>query len=207
MLHTTNFPYEVVGNDSTYFLNKVTLFCDVFTRVLFTRAFSFVNNCVFPCGRVSPMSGVLVLAIVHFCDRVSLCRVGFANGNHSGSQLATISRRPTSKNGYILVTTPEVTLEKILLRQFLRLMSRRWYVVRKTKIAPSGTNNLLMHHQHRDHWGSLMRLPGNYLDPRARHPCGREQRHHCLLQNVGTIFYSPEAAQSFSRTSGAAVSQ
>ena len=79
MLHTTNFPYEVVGNDSTYFLNKVALFCDVFTRVPFTRAFSFVN-CVFPCGRVSPTSGVLVLAIVHFCDRVSLCRVGFANG-------------------------------------------------------------------------------------------------------------------------------
>ena len=45
MLHTTNFPSEVVGNDSTYFLNKVTLFCDVFTRVPFTRAFSFVNNC------------------------------------------------------------------------------------------------------------------------------------------------------------------
>ena len=66
MLHTTNFPYEVVGNDSAYFLNKVKLFCDVFTRVLFPRAFSFINNCVFHCGRVSPMSDVLLLAIVHF---------------------------------------------------------------------------------------------------------------------------------------------
>ena len=57
MLHTTNFPYEVVGNDSAYFLIKVTLFCDMFTRVLFPRVLSFVNNCVFPCGRVLPMSG------------------------------------------------------------------------------------------------------------------------------------------------------
>ena len=150
----------------------------MFTRAVFPRAFSFVNNCVSPCGRVSSMSGVLLLAIVHFCDRVSLCRVGFADGNHSGSQLATISRRPTSKNGYTLVTTPQVTLEKILLRQFLGLMSQRWYVVRKTKIAPSGTNNLWMHLQHRDHWGSLMRPPGNYLDPR-----------YCMLlgENGGTI--------------------
>ena len=57
MLHTTNFPDDVVGDDSAYFLNKVTLFCDVLARVLFPRAFSFVHNCVFPCGRVSPMSG------------------------------------------------------------------------------------------------------------------------------------------------------
>ena len=41
MLHTTNFPYEVVGNDSAY-LNKVTLFCDLLTRVLFPRAFSLL---------------------------------------------------------------------------------------------------------------------------------------------------------------------
>ena len=57
MLRTTDFPYEVVGNDSAYFLNRETLFCDVFTRVLFPRASSFIDNCVFSRGRVSPMSG------------------------------------------------------------------------------------------------------------------------------------------------------
>ena len=32
MLQTTNFPYEVVGNDSAYFLNCETLFCNLFTH-------------------------------------------------------------------------------------------------------------------------------------------------------------------------------
>ena len=57
MLHSTNFPHDVVGNDSAYFLNKVTLFCDVLTYALFPRVFSFVDNCGFPCGRVLLMSG------------------------------------------------------------------------------------------------------------------------------------------------------
>ena len=37
------------------------------------------------------------------------CRAGFANGNHFGSLLATHFRRPTSKNGYVLVMIPQVT--------------------------------------------------------------------------------------------------
>ena len=57
MLHSTNFPHDVVGNDSAYFLNKVTLIFDVLTCALFPRVFSFVDNCVFPCGRALLMSG------------------------------------------------------------------------------------------------------------------------------------------------------
>ena len=45
MLHSTNFPFAVVGNDSAYFLSKVTLFCDVLAGALFTRVFSLVENC------------------------------------------------------------------------------------------------------------------------------------------------------------------
>ena len=71
-------------------------------------------------------------------------------------------------------------LEKILLRQFLRLISQRWYVVQKTQVAPSNTHNLWKHSQHRDQWRSLMRQPGSYLDPRVLHPSGRKRRHHCL---------------------------
>ena len=71
-------------------------------------------------------------------------------------------------------------LEKILLRQFLRLISQRWYVVQKTQVAPSNTNKLWKHFQHRDQWGSLMRLPASYLDSRVLHPSGRKRRHHCL---------------------------
>ena len=55
MLHTNDFPFDVVGNDSANFLDKVTLFCDVLTCVLSPRAF-FVHN-FFNCGRVLPMSG------------------------------------------------------------------------------------------------------------------------------------------------------
>ena len=71
-------------------------------------------------------------------------------------------------------------LEKILLRQLQRLTSQRWHVVQKTQIAPSSTNNLWKHSQHRDQWRSLMRLPGSSLDPRLLHPSGRKRRHHCL---------------------------
>ena len=84
-------------------------------------------------------------------------------------------RRLTSKNGYVLVMIPQVTRVKILLRQFLQLMSQRWYVVLKTKIVPSSTNNLWTHLQHRDQWGHLMLLPGNSLDPRVLHPSGRTE--------------------------------
>ena len=59
MLQTTTFPYEIVGNDSAYFLHKVTLFSDVLTYTLIPRSgFLFCwNVCVFPCGRVLLMSG------------------------------------------------------------------------------------------------------------------------------------------------------
>ena len=40
-----------------YFLSKVSLFCDVFTRAVFPRVFSLVDNGVFPYGRVLLMSG------------------------------------------------------------------------------------------------------------------------------------------------------
>ena len=43
MLHSTNFPYDFVGNDSAYFLSQVTLFCDVLTCALFPRVF-FLNS-------------------------------------------------------------------------------------------------------------------------------------------------------------------
>ena len=122
LLHSSNFPYDVVGNDSAYFLNKVTLFCDVSTCALFPRVFSFVDNCVFPCGCVLLMSGWI-------CQRKPFWI--------------------TSKNGYVLVMIPKVTLWKIPLRQFLRLMSQRLYVVQKTKIVPLSTNRLWTHLQHR----------------------------------------------------------
>ena len=115
MLHSTTFPYNVVGNDSAHFLNKVALFCDGLTYALFPRVFSFVDNCVF-------------LAIV-CCS----CRAGIAKGNHFEFQSVTHFRMLTSKNGYVLVMIPQVTLGEILLRHFLRLMSQRWYVVQKTK--------------------------------------------------------------------------
>ena len=41
MLHSTDFPYDFVGNDSAYFLSKAALFCDVLTSALFLRVFLF----------------------------------------------------------------------------------------------------------------------------------------------------------------------
>ena len=81
-------------------------------------------------------------------------------------------------------------MEKIILRQFLRLISQRWYVVQKNQVAPSNTNKLWKHFQHRDQWRSLMRLPGSYLDPRVRHPSGRERRHHCLPKTFASILFT-----------------
>ena len=68
MLHSTNFPYDLVGNDSAYILSKVTLFCNVLSCALFPR--------VFP----------LFIMVFSFAVVCSWCRVGFANGNHFGFQ-------------------------------------------------------------------------------------------------------------------------
>ena len=134
------------------------------------------------------------------------CRSESVNGNHFGFQSVTIFRRHTSENGYVLVMSPQVTLEKILVRQFLRLMSLRWCIFLKTKNVPSNVNDLRKHFQPRDQRVSLMRQLGSYMDTRVLQPSGRKRRHHCLLQDEGAIF-SREAAQSLSRTSGTGVSQ
>ena len=77
--------------------------------------------------------------------------------------------------------TPQVTSESSAWRIFLR-----WYMMLSTKIVPPNKNDLKMHLRHRDRHGrqveNMIRLLGNYLEPRVRHPSGRELRHHCLLR-------------------------
>ena len=160
------------------------------------------------CSRVTSLIGNCAFS---FCDRVSLCRVGSANGNHSGFQLATRFRKPTLRNGYIWVMTPRVTLGSSASKQFLRRIFLRWYINMITKIVPSNINDPRKHLQHRDQRGStsnlwtlhqhpnlhgkqlgnLMRLLGNSPEPRVLHPSGRERRHHCLLQDQGAILFTP----------------
>ena len=82
------------------------------------------------------------------CDRVSVCRVGSANGIHFGFQLATRSRKPTLKNGYTWVMIPQVTSESSAWLIFLR-----WYRVLNTKIVPPNINDLKKHFRHRDRHG------------------------------------------------------
>ena len=93
MLHSTTFPYNVVGNDSAHFLNKVALFCDVLAHTRYSLEFSPLLIIVFS------------LAIV-CCS----CRAGIAKGNHFEFQSVTHFRMLTSKNGYVLVMIPQVTL-------------------------------------------------------------------------------------------------
>ena len=83
------------------------------------------------------------------------------------------------------------------LKQFLRSMSQRWYVILNTKIVPSNINNLWKNLHHRDQRGSLMLLPGNFLDPRVLHSSGRERRHHCLTQNVSVILFTRSSSVPF----------
>ena len=171
MLHTTNFPYEVVGNDSAYILNKVTLFCDVLTRVLFPLAFSFVDNCVFPCGRESPMSGWICqwkpLSIpVGDTFQKACLEVGY--------ELMMGSTSDPGENCIEAVPTADVST-----------MVRG---TEKTYIVPSGTNNLWKRLQHRDQWGSLMLLLGTFLDARVLHPSGKERKHQCLTKSSSVLF-------------------
>ena len=75
---------------------------DDYTRARCSRVTAFIGNCAFS-----------------FCDRVSLCRVASANGNHFGLQLVTRSKKPTLRNGYVCVMIPQVTLGSFALKQFL----------------------------------------------------------------------------------------
>ena len=163
------------------------------TRARCSRVTSLIGNCAFS-----------------FCDRVSLCRAGSANGHHFGFQLVTRSRKPTVRNGYVWVMIPQVTLGSFALKQFLRLMSPRWCIILKAKIEPSSTNDLRKHLQHRDQrcstsnlWmlhqhrnphskqlESLMRLLGSSPEPRVLHPSGRKRRQYCLTQNTGAILFT-----------------
>ena len=58
-----------------------------------------------------------------------------------------------------------------------------------------------MHSRHRDRHGKqveyLIRLLGNYLERRVLHPSGREQRHHCLPQDLGAILNHPKQLSPF----------
>ena len=129
-------------------------------------------------ARCSQVNSLLGKCACSFCDRISLCRVGSANGNHFGFQLATRFRKPTLRNGYTWVMIPQVTSGSNAWLIFLR-----WYIILNTKIVPPNINDLRKHLQHRDQLGSLMLLPGNFLDPRVLHPSGKERRHHRLSQD------------------------
>ena len=90
------------------------------------------------------------------------------------------------RNGYIWVMAPQVTSESSAWRIFLR-----WYMMLNTKIVPPYKNDLKKHLRHRDRHGrqveSMVRLLGESLEPRVRHPSGKERRHHCLTKDLGAI--------------------
>ena len=110
--------------------------------------------------------------------------------------MATRFRKPTLKNGYIWVMIPQVTSESSAW-----LIFPRWYRILSTKIITPNINDLKKHFRHRDLHGkqveNLMRLLGNYLEPRVRHPSGREQRHHCLSQDLGAILFTQKQLSPF----------
>ena len=97
---------------------------------------------------------------------------------------------------YTWVMTPQVTSESSAWRIFLR-----WYMMPNTKIVPPYKNDLKKHLRHRDRHDrqveNMVRLLGKYLEPRVRHPCGRELRHRCLLQDQGAIFTRPKQLSPF----------
>ena len=148
-----------------------------------------------------------------FATVFPLCRFGSANGNDFGIQLATRFRKPTLRNGYIWVMIPQVTSGSSALKQFLRLISLRWYIILNTKICTikhkrpqhrhqrSSTSDFRMLQQHPHLHGkqveNLMRLLGNSREPRELHPSGRERRHHCLLEDVGAILFTRSSSVLF----------
>ena len=77
------------------------------------------------------------------------------------------------------------------------LIFLRWYRVLNTKFVPQNLNDLRKHLQHQDQRGSLMLLPGNFLDPRVLHPSEEERRHPCIPQDLGAILFTQSSSVLF----------
>ena len=162
------------------------------------------------CSRVASLDGNCACSFFRPC--FLSCWVGSADGFHSGFQLVTRFRKPTLKNGYTWVMIPQVTMESNALKQFLRLVSPRWYIILITKIVQSNSKDQRKHLQHRDQLGStsnlrmlhhgkqmenLMRPLGNSPECRVLHPSGRARNHHCLLQDQRAILFTQSSSVIF----------
>ena len=130
-----------------------------------------------------------------FCDCVSSCRVGYANGNHFGFQLVTRSSKPTLRNGYVWVI-PQVTLGAVVKTDPTGNIFAMVHSSEYTNI-----NDLKNHYRHRDRHGkqleNLVRLLGRSPEPMIPHPSGRERRQHCLIQDVGAILFTRSSSVIF----------
>ena len=116
-------------------------------------------------------------------------QLGSANGNHSGSLLASRFRRATWRNAYTwAMFLPENGGWRIF---------PRWYRVLVTKIIPQNKSYLKKPLQHQDQRGRLMLLPGNLLGPRVLHPSGEELRHRCLPPRPSLNFIHPKQLSPF----------
>ena len=134
---------------------------------------------------------ILLVAGVHLCDPFSLMTGWVCHkGNHFGPRSATRFRRLTWRNGYTRVMTPQVPSESSAWRIF-----PRWHMMPNTKMVPPYKKDLKKHLRHRDRhvrqMVKMVRLLGKYLEPRVRHPSGRELRHHCRCNFIHPEQLSP----------------
>ena len=147
VLHSNNFPHELVENNSHVLLYKETLCGDM------SHTLALVSD-QFSCGKRASLGPLF-----------PPCQVGSVNGHRFGSRSATRFRRLTWKIGYTWVMTPPVRSES---NAWLILL--RWYRVLKTKIVPPDINDLKKHLRHRDRHcrqaHNMICLLGNYLEPR-----------------------------------------
>ena len=150
VFHSSNFPHELVENNSHVRPEKRDV---VWWHVVHTRV---------------ALKSILLLALSHFCDGVSLCRFGLPMETILDSSWRCFSQSlPWKRDVWVMIL-------QVTSGSSAWLLFPRWNRVLNINIVLPNMNDLKKHLRHRDRRGkqveNMIRLFKNHLEPRVPYP-------------------------------------